>query len=70
MTVTPGGPLCAGDCDNNFQVAINELVRGVNIALETAPVSQCPSFDKNGNDKVEINELVGAVNNALNGCPA
>jgi hypothetical protein len=61
---------CAGDCNGDGAVAINELITGVNIALGSAPISSCPSFDGNGDGNVAINELIAAVNNALNGCPA
>jgi hypothetical protein len=66
VTVEPGG--CAGDCDYNDVVAINELVKGVNIALGSASLGDCSSFDLNDNGRVDINELIAAVNNALNGC--
>ena len=60
---------CAGDCNNDDKVAINELIVGVNIALGRQPLAACPEFDENTRDGVEIHELVGAVGNALNGCP-
>lgn len=59
---------CAGDCNTDGAVAINELIVGVNIALGAAEVSACASFDTNGDGTVVINELIAAVNNALNGC--
>jgi hypothetical protein len=59
---------CVGDCDGSGQVAVNELIRGVNIALEKATLDLCPTFDANDNGLVSINELVIAVRNALNGC--
>jgi len=59
---------CAGDCNADGQVAINELIVGVNIALGSSPVSACPSFDGNSDGEVAINELIAAVNVALNGC--
>ena len=62
------GAQCAGDCNGNGMVAINELIVGVNIALGTAAVSQCASFDVNGDGQVAINELIAAVNSALGGC--
>ena len=67
-TVLPGG--CVGDCNGNGMVEINELIIGVNIALGSAPLSNCSSFDANHDGMVEINELIAAVNNALTGCPA
>jgi cysteine-rich repeat protein len=60
---------CAGDCNGDGEVAINELITGVNIALGSAPLSACAAIDINGDGDVAINELIAAVNNALNGCP-
>lgn len=63
-------PLCVGDCDGNGVVSINELIRGVNIALGQAAVSTCLAMDRDGDGRVVISELVAAVNNALAGCVA
>lgn len=59
---------CAGDCDAGGDVAINELVTCVNIALGSANVSSCGSCDVNDDGSVAINELIAAVNGALAGC--
>jgi poly(3-hydroxybutyrate) depolymerase/6-phosphogluconolactonase (cycloisomerase 2 family) len=59
---------CAGDCNWDSQVTIDELVRGVNIALGTAPLSMCEMFDYDGDGTVTVDKLVRGVNNALNGC--
>ena len=59
---------CTGDCDGNGAVGINELISGVNIALDNASVDSCPAFDVDGDGKVAIQELIAAVNNALGGC--
>ena len=71
-TFTIGGDTnpCAGDCNSDGMVAINELITGVNIALGSQPVSVCPSFDVSRDGTVAINEIISAVNNALNGCPS
>jgi Ca2+-binding EF-hand superfamily protein len=50
-------------------VSVSNLVLGVNIALNQAPVSACPAFDPDGDGRVTIAELIQAVGNALNGCP-
>ena len=60
--------MCTGDCDGDGEVAINELILGVNIALGSQAVDNCPSFDIDGDGTVAINELIKAVNNALTGC--
>ncbi len=70
-TPTPTLPLnrpCVGDCDGDGMVSISELVRGVNIALGTLDISECPSFDSNSDGSVAINELIQAVQAALGGC--
>lgn len=59
---------CVGDCDGNRVVAINELIRGVSIALTQQPASSCPAFDSDLSDTVTINELVQGVGAALRGC--
>jgi cysteine-rich repeat protein len=56
---------CVGDCNDDGQVAINELIVGVNIALGASAVTSCPSFDTNSDESVAINELISAVNIAL-----
>ncbi len=63
---TPGA--CVGDCDASGDVTVDELVRGVNIALGIAPLTDCPLFDTDHSDDVTVDELVRAVNAALNRC--
>jgi Ca2+-binding EF-hand superfamily protein len=55
-----------GDCNGDGQVTINELILGVNIALGSLPITDCPAFDTNGDGEVSIDELIAAVNVALN----
>lgn len=66
-TATPA-PACAGDCNGDGVVAVNELISGVNIALGSASVDACMACDLNGDGAVSVNELVSAVSKALNGC--
>jgi hypothetical protein len=61
-------PACAGDCDGDGSVAVNELISAVNIALGNAPVSGCTAVDTSGDGDVAVNELIQAVNSALTGC--
>jgi hypothetical protein len=59
---------CVGDCDASGSVAVNEVVLGVNLALERAEVGACEAFDPNRTSTVSVNELVRGVNNLLAGC--
>jgi len=68
-TATPGHPYCSGDCNDDGQVTVNELIIGVNIALEAADVSSCEAFDLNHDGLVTVDEIIPAVTAALNGCP-
>jgi cysteine-rich repeat protein len=61
---------CDGDCDGDGTVAINELVRGVDIALGGAGAERCAAADANGDGEIAITELIAAVAAALNGCGA
>jgi len=49
---------------------VDELVRGVSIALGNRPAADCVALDVNGDGKVSINELIIAVSVALGGCPS
>lgn len=62
-------PSCAGDCDDDGEVHPSEIVRGVEIAFERAPVDACRGADGGGDGRVTIDDLVAAVGNALAGCP-
>ena len=60
---------CPGDCNSDGAVTINELIVGVNIALEIEPVTTCPVFDASGDGTVTVNEIILGVNASLNDCP-
>jgi hypothetical protein len=70
-TCTPGScpsEPCAGDCDGDGRVVIDEIVLGVGIALGETASAACAAIDVDGDSKVEISELVQSVANALDGC--
>jgi hypothetical protein len=66
-TPTPT-PMCTGDCDGDHAVTVDELIVGVDIALESKPLDRCPSFDRDHDSHVTVDELVKAVNDALGAC--
>lgn len=59
---------CPGDCNDNGAVTVDELLRGVNLALDRA-VEFCAAIDPDGDQSVSVDELVRAVNATLAGCP-
>ncbi|HVN87687.1 MAG TPA: S8 family serine peptidase [Candidatus Binatia bacterium] len=59
---------CIGDCDQSGTVGVDDLVKGVDIALGNATLNTCPAFDCNGNGQVTVDCLVKGVNSALYGC--
>ncbi|MDX2169149.1 MAG: hypothetical protein SF182_18920 [Deltaproteobacteria bacterium] len=65
----PPPPPCAGDCNSDRMVAINELLIGVNINIGASALDACPGFDTDEDGQVLVSELIQAVNAALNGCP-
>ncbi len=64
---TPGSG-CAGDCNGDGQVTVDEILTMVNIALGTSMVTDCLAGDTNGDGEITVDEIVAAVGNALNGC--
>lgn len=68
VVLVPAEPTCVGDCGNDGEVTVDELIVGVNIALGETPVDACPAFDSDGSGDVTVDEILTAVNNALDGC--
>ena len=60
---------CLCDCDNDGEVTVDELLRGVTIALGDRALTDCPSADGDADDQVWIHELITAIDNVLDGCP-
>lgn len=59
---------CVGDCNGDGEVTVDEVVRGVNIALGGLAVSECVPADRDGDGAVTIDEIVAAVQAALSSC--
>jgi hypothetical protein len=60
--------VCAGDCNLDDHVGLEEMVLGTNLALGMRSVSACPAFDVDGDGTVAIDELVAGVASGLGGC--
>lgn len=59
---------CIGDCNSDGEVTVDEILLGINIALGTEPIAQCPSVDANGDGAVSVDEIIAAISTALSGC--
>ncbi len=67
---SPGPPAaCVGDCLGDHQVTVDEIMTMVNIALGTAPMSECEIGDMDGDEEITVDEILVAVNFALTQCP-
>lgn len=62
--------VCVGDCRDDGQVTVDEVVTMVTIALGTIEFDLCSRSDSNGDRKITVDEILTAITNALNGCPA
>ncbi|MDX2171429.1 MAG: hypothetical protein SF182_30470 [Deltaproteobacteria bacterium] len=69
-TAEPTAVACAGDCNGDGAVTVNELVSAVGYALDGRPPLTCEAVDTNRNGQVTVDELVRAVSAALDGCRA
>ena len=69
LTAPNATAACDGDCGDDGEVTIDELILGIDIALGRARVDRCPSIDADGDGNIAVDEIVGAVDEAVNGCP-
>jgi len=60
---------CVGDCKNDGEVTVDDLIIMVNIANGASPIADCLAGDANGDGMITIDDIIIAVSNALNGCP-
>jgi hypothetical protein len=65
---SPARAACVGDCGDDGEVTVDELITMVNIDLGSVAVSACLAGDADGDGSIAINEIITGVNNALNGC--
>ncbi len=67
-TPTPT-PACAGDCNGDGEVTVDEIVWLVVLALSGGPQDDCARGDTNRDGAITVDEVIAAVNRALAGCP-
>jgi glucose/arabinose dehydrogenase len=62
------GVACAGDCNGDQRVTIDEVLTGVNIALGSIDLGACAVLDLDMNQRIDVNELVAAVGSLIDDC--
>ncbi|MBI3786412.1 MAG: hypothetical protein HY270_23740, partial [Deltaproteobacteria bacterium] len=58
LRTVPALAACVGDCGEDDEVTVDELITMVNIALESTPVSACPVGDVDDDGAISINEII------------
>jgi hypothetical protein len=59
---------CAGDCNRDGNVTVDEVVTAINVALGLDSLTACTAADEDTNDGVTVDELVSAVDSSIHGC--
>lgn len=67
--VTFRPPRCAGDCNFDGNVTIDEVIQGVKVDLATLPMEACVPIDGNLDSKATIDEVESAIAAAVGRCP-
>jgi hypothetical protein len=60
---------CAGDCNGNGTVTVDELLTLANVALGTASPSACAASGMAGQSQITVEDVVAGAKSALQGCP-
>lgn len=63
-------PRCAGDCNEDRTVTVDELVRAVHALLEEQQPLTCWQADYSGDGRLTVDEIVRSVREALGECAA
>ena len=63
-------PLCAGDCNLDGAVAIDEIITGIGIGSRAMPVDRCYAADRDRSGAIAIDEIVSSVASSIHGCAA
>jgi YVTN family beta-propeller protein len=68
-TPTPmPGLLCAGDCNGDGRVSVDEVLAMMEIAFGNALLESCPAGDANEDGVITVDEILTAVRHVMEGC--
>ena len=65
---TPTPTPCAGDCNGNGRVDIDDFTKAESIIAGQQSFGMCPAFDGNHNGRIDIDDFTVAARNAVLGC--
>lgn len=68
-SVDASAQTCAGDCNGDRVVRVDEAVLGIGIALGLDDTSRCEAADASQDGELTIDELIAATASLLHGCP-
>lgn len=71
VRVAPPAAACPGDCNDDGEVTIDELIVAMTIVLELDgnTLAICPAADANADGVVTVDDIIRAVDAALGSCP-
>lgn len=60
---------CSGDCNQDGEITVDEILVVIQIGLGQANLGVCPSADRSDDGMITVDEIIVAVDLALDGCP-
>lgn len=63
------GAVLTGDCDDDGQVTVDEILRAVDIVLGQQSLEDCLAIDGNGDGEATVDEVILAIDAALGDAP-
>jgi len=70
LGLTPAFAACGGDCSDDGEVTIDEVLLGIDIALTKFAADACGGMGSGDSGRTTVEDLVDAVHHATTGCEA
>ena len=67
-SVSPTPTPCAGDCNGNGRVDIDDFTKAESVIVGREPFADCLPFDANHTGRIDIDDFTVAAQNAVRGC--
>jgi hypothetical protein len=63
-------PFCIGDCNDDRQVRLEEILLLVNIAMQNTSIARCIAGNSTAEAAISVDELIRVIDSALTACPS